>query len=452
MEWAIRVEPFKFISFSDLQIVKEVNEHGRAEVSGMVSAEGAAEYLGGHSFDKAAKIFAIDENGSEQLLFNGLVVDFSLLNTGELYRMSLKLLSHSSKMDATRRTRTFQDTKMSYGDITQIMADESGVGRFRFIIPSNARTAIERLFVQYEETDMEFAIRMASRLNTVVVPDFLNDFPYISIGAPSNRAAPNFDASSYTLGFDNQESFFSEGYDPLYCIVRSRNAYEIGSEATFLGRQMIVAKVATSLVGAQLEHTYTLRTQKGFITHEFFNQNLIGGSIAGHIVDVDRDLVKIRIQGDVEQSGYAWFSYATVYSSPNDTGWFFMPERNDEVRLHFPTEREWEGYVISSVHGGGRADADIKSLRTRWGKEVVFSPQSIYINNGAGSNILLDDDEGIKIVTNRAIDITAGSDVKIDAIGKVELTADQGVTISKGDSVISVDDVITISAEHVRVE
>ena len=70
------------------------------------------------------------------------------------------------------------------------------------------------------------------------------------------------------------------------------------------------------------------------------------------ITDVKKDTVKVVLMED-ETGGWAgqkWFAYSTIYSSPDGTGWYCMPEKGDSVRLYFPNENEAEAYVNSSVN------------------------------------------------------------------------------------------------------
>lgn len=67
---------------------------------------------------------------------------------------------------------------------------------------------------------------------------------------------------------------------------------------------------------------------------------------------MERDTVQVLIGCDENQAGCGTrvFPYATVYSTPDGTGWYCMPEIGDAVRLYFPCEKDADAYVASSVH------------------------------------------------------------------------------------------------------
>jgi hypothetical protein len=131
-----------------------------------------------------------------------------------------------------------------------------------------------------------------------------------------------------------------------------------------------------------------------------------------------------------------------------------MPEIGDEIRLRFPSEKEDDAYVSSAVHvtHGNRRDPNVKYIRTVFGQIIQFDPNSILIDDGAGSHIALKKDCGIVMETDKSVEIDARFDITVSASGKVTIKGHDGVTIQKNDSVISVDDAIDISSEHTRVQ
>ncbi|KAF6589054.1 phage tail protein, partial [Paenibacillus sp. EKM208P] len=78
--------------------------------------------------------------------------------------------------------------------------------------------------------------------------------------------------------------------------------------------------------------------------------------------------------------------YSTVYSSPDGSGWYVMPEAGDQIRLYFPDEREQNAFAASSVDLASsdpvkRSDPAVKSISTKYGKQVVFKPGAVEIIN-----------------------------------------------------------------------
>ena len=127
--------------------------------------------------------------------------------------------------------------------------------------------------------------------------------------------------------------------------------------------------------------------------------------------------MQIDIAGDEWQAldGKKWFTYATVYSSPDGTGWYSMPEVGDTVRLYVP-DHENRCLVVSSVHketDSTRQNPDYKSFKTKYGKEILFTPDSILITNNQGMLVELNDQEGITMTSDKDILIQAQDNMTI---------------------------------------
>ena len=60
--------------------------------------------------------------------------------------------------------------------------------------------------------------------------------------------------------------------------------------------------------------------------------------------------INLEIDGNQDEGTARWFPYSTVYSSPDGTGWYCMPEVGDAIRLYFPDNEEKNAYAISSVN------------------------------------------------------------------------------------------------------
>ena len=140
-------------------------------------------------------------------------------------------------------------------------------------------------------------------------------------------------------------------------------------------------KAASSLKGQELEHVYTLLAKKDGLAGIQCNGRIQGMSLKANVADIAGTKVQIGIQGDEnkDRSGYRWFDFATVYSSPDGTGWYCMPEIGDEVRVAFPDGEEGNAYVSSCVHleADGRTNPEEKSWKNKQGKEILFTPGEI---------------------------------------------------------------------------
>lgn len=455
-EQLIRIKSFPFLNFLKIQIVKEAGEHARAEIVGNILETECEEIFYQHHRNEEVAVFVYNEEIMEKQIFNGLLESFSIEDVNGLKELKISLCSRTILADQVKHIRTFQDENMTYSDVVQRIMQDSG--NLSIIVSEAGNRAIEKMLVQYEETDWEFCKRIASRIGTYVLPNYQRNSSCFWIGMNPSEGSGTLTSSEYKIEKRVSEyvrnqarnaSFFLEN-DALYYEVQSREIFELCSYVQFLDQSLYVFKIETNLVGSQLVHNYTLKKKTGFSMAEYFNEQLIGSSLMGNVLEVERDRVRVKIDQDVPQTEYHWFPYSTIYSSPDNTGWYFMPEINDRIRLHIPCEHEEESYVISCVHQGDRAHADVKSIRTKYQKEVVFYPDSIYISNGMGSHIELHDEDGITIESSKKIQIQADNDITMQSEAKIQILAGEKVTLQQADNQIRVEDTIDITAGHIR--
>lgn len=456
-ERTIRINEFPFLNFLELSASQGANRHMTARIKGNISEEFAAALRGKPLRDQPVTVQVADDGGQQQIWLSGIVADSRVSVRGGVHTLLLEITSHSKKSDIHKCTRTFQDSTLTFNEVVNTIEAKSDDLSIR--IATEVRDMpINTFLVQYEETDWEFAMRLASRAHIHLFPCARLDYNgiYMGLSKPSEKHVLN--TTEYILRKDMEEYHRNQIDSTLIYyeqsaasyIVESREIYGLRDCIVLNGMELYVYAVQSALTDAQLVHTYTLKELHGFRTKATVNRELVGVALTGNVQDVRQDMVQIAVQNDIQQRAYRWFPYSTIYSSPDDTGWYFMPEIGDEVRLVFPNEQEPDSYVVSSVHMGDRADPDIKSIRTKYQKEIVFSPDSIYISNGAGSYIELHDENGIIIHSDDQIRIESEGSIDIRGQSEVHILGDAGVCVRQGENCIDVDDTVDITAGRLR--
>ena len=311
------------------------------------------------------------------------------------------------------------------------------------------------LITQYKETDWEFVKRMASRFNSIVIPDYHSggNVRYY-FGLPRREAkiemSPNTyqikkDLSEYSIKTNHEVIDFLES-DSMYYIVEDRNIYKIADKGSFMGRELYIHSLESHLVGEELKNYYTLKSQSGFKTIFYHNDLLTGASLNGWIHDVAKDIVQVRLQvdPDINLSGTRWFPYSTVYSNPEGSGWYCMPEIGDCIRLYLPSNAEDEAYVISSTNlqatdGISRTDPTRKSIKNINGKEIELNEKQIILTNnqeesGNLMKIVIDDDKGIEIYSAKNISIACEDILNVASLqNSVTVAGLTDISINQGE-------------------
>ena len=461
----LRVSPFAMLDILTADIDVAPNEHATAKIRGTINEEMESIYLTLAQIDVPVSVSQIDDAGESCVLFVGTVADMEVTNINGVKVLALSLVSGTKQMDVVEHTRTYQDAALTYRDLLSSLGYYPG---YTFSMRVGDGSAIGDLITQFKETDWTFIKRLASHFNSVVIPDYVSDGVGYYFGIPEKTSSISIDPSHYKVlkGIGeyvnktrNNVNGLIEG-DSIYYVVRDRAVYRMGEKIRFKNRDLRVAEIHSVLEGQVLQNYYTLKTEAGFKTKKEYNFKLVGASLGCTVTAVQKDQVQVHVFEDDDDygTGTKWFSYSTVYSSPDGTGWYAMPEIGDELRLYFPSEHESQAYTISAVNvdspdmGADRApapaghpsspaprtDPNVKTMINKELKEVSLYPDKIVMTNNNGMTILVDDAQGIIIQSDK----------------KVVFKSDEAISIVSSADVLSLlgSDKVSISVGGTKVE
>ena len=488
----------------DFSMREYPGEHSRAELTGIMEAsEGGTS---GFSWLAENSPVEIHVDGMERALYSGIIQKAESREENGYCLLRLELCSGSVLLDLKKEKRSFQDVSMTCGQIIRKAAAESGM---TVLCPEELdRKPVGFPVIQYRETDWEFLKRLASHFYQPILPGYGGEGIRYSFGLSKDAPKKKLDVYSYSSG-NAKEEFLMKKENKVPGIVpddfgfykvKSRKYLELGERTEFLARTYFIYESVSVFDGEELMHTYTLRRAGGFQTVYGHNSGIIGASLDATILATKNDTVKVAVavDGGQKESEAKWFPYSTVYSSPDGTGWYCMPEKGDKVRLYFPNEFEEEGYIISSINlgntgaqsapaagggasgnsagsagapagGGGnvpgsaavasaaaggppRSDPDKKTISTKDGKMVSLTPTNIIMTNGKGMMIILDDAEGIIIVSSSTVVITAAENMIIKSDGEIDIQATDEIKLVRGDSKLTLTDELKIEGTKYKMQ
>ncbi len=457
----------EFVSIQDIYIYKKVNEHGKAVIRGIIDAEYEKEL-----FKKAecgyATLFIVDETGRQQNIFSGIIEHMEVKNSGEVKSANVVLTGATKQMDCMEYTRTFQKESILYEKLLNVINSENG--HVIYMHNCGKGISIKKLVVQYKETDWEFAKRLASHFNQPLIPNYAGEGIRYSFGLCADSPEKDFEINEYSVGnmreeYLNKSRNMVSGILPddfTFYTVKSRDYLELGDKVRFLEQVFYVYEVTGSLEEEELIHTYILRRAGGFKTIHYYNNKIIGASLDASVIATQNDTVKVAVSVDKGQSGAKWFPYSTVYSSPDGTGWYCMPEKGDRVRLYFPSEREQEAYVISAINYGNtsedaqenapRSNPDRKSISNKQGKQIELTPTSIMMTNNNGMFICMDDEKGIEIKCNKNVNLNAEGSLIVKSDTGLDIQATDYIKLVQGSSKLILKDELKIEGTKFNVQ
>jgi hypothetical protein len=379
--------------------------------------------------------------------------------------MTLEIITSSALMDMVEHTRTYQNPAFTYNNILDFYDYYPG---YDYVQTLGRGEEINDMIVQYKETDWAFIRRLASHFNTFISPDNTSSAVRYHFGMPKRTEGPPFNPDEYTLQKGLREYLHKKKNDTpeitendfIYYEVIDREIRRLFEPVTFLNGTYYISKIQSRLHGAELLHTYTIKPQDAFKTIYYNNPKLTGASLEGVISDVSSDIVMVSLFTDENNTlpdNARWLPYSTVYSSPDGTGWYAMPEIGDRIRLYYPTDLDKEGYVVSSVHleasSGLRANPDHKSIRNKYDKEVKFTPTILTMTNNNGMSVTIDDEFGITIDSDKEILVKAKENLTmISETDNIYIMAQKQINLVRDETSVVMDDNIVITGQEITVE
>ncbi|MBU2700781.1 hypothetical protein Ga0466249_001886 [Sporomusaceae bacterium BoRhaA] len=484
----VTFKPYEFKDILAIRLTQGINEHARLFISGTLTDAADKEnkdYVQTTDQDTSVSLKYTDATGAEKCLFQGIVTNIKQRTTAGLKHLDIEAVSFSYQLDVKKHSRSFQRQGEPYSYIFQRVNDLA-----RQYVPNLKDDVVKaeggqdeqitgRLIVQYQETDWSFLKRLASHFNIGLTPDTTLDSPKVYFGLPpelqqqDGQAGPEFNVSAYQIRRDtaayatassnsrkNSGVTFSEN-DFTYCGAQSLDILQLGQQVTFLGLTWYVKNICTIMEKGAVNSTYTLATKQGLMQDDLYNTKLAGISLHGIVKEVTKDQVKVHIT-DIDETwddGATWyFPYTTVYSSPDGSGWYCMPEVGDNVRVYFSNNREEQAVAASSVNltpykRGQRSDPDSKVLSTVYGKQVLLTPGGIQVIANDNLLMTLTDDGGVSIKSDKKIILEAEKDIEITSkTSKVLVTGQEEVSLKQGSSEINIQEDINIKGNKVKIQ
>lgn len=459
----IHISHFNFISIETLEIDRAVGEHASARLRGTIRDEDAEEYRILLLRKIWVKIEVEDTDGMRRILMVGMIAGFSLEQLEHEYVLELELKSGTYLMDGAEHFRSFQDQSFTYLDVMK--AINAPYGESGVIAGDCVETPVDFL-LQYKETDWEFVKRIASRFGLAITPEIRREGPFYYVGNQHYEEYTLPDQArcrvSRYVGAFMQHSANGEGapreQDYVEYQVSTREIYNLWDVLRTEMPHGHIYRIHSKYCKGELIHTYFLRQKEAFKVLPTFNECQQGCSFQAEVKAVMQDKVQVALRGDenVGQKIARWFPYSTGYSSPDGAGWYCMPEVGDRVRLQIPDHVEEHGYVISAVHletGHDRKIPDHKSFKTKYGKELLFTPDSLELTNNQGMSVKILDGKGIQLVSDKDISIIAEGNMTISSQdASLIIAGTKSVDVRQGAAGLHMDSDITFSGGKFRIQ
>ena len=431
-----------------LEMQESINEHGSMHLTAVIPEEQAEQYVYMTSPMMPITLSYKTDDKKMNTLCRGIVTDIQVNCQGNTYYMDLTVKGKTYAMDIVERARSFQKTSMTVHQLIREVMSKYGEYDCIIQIPDER---IKRLVVQYKETDWEFLKRFASHYGAVLIPDMESEKLTLYVGVPENTESYSVNPYHYNLvkKVDEylrvKENRWKEALETDFTVFQiwDYQIFRVGNEVLFHNAALTVQSVQRLLQDGVLKNQYELRQKNGLRGIELHNNMIVGISLTGQVTKVSRDKVMVQLKIDKPGSAAYWFPYSTMSASPDGSGWYCMPEKGDQVRVYFPTDKESDAYAVSAVSGyepkpgdaeDFMANPDVKYLRTKADQVILFAEEGIILNSGDGqATIFLGNDGKLTVYGNTDVSLTAKNTLSLISNGQLFVGAAESLSLKKGE-------------------
>lgn len=437
----INIEGVPFSKILELEISHRPGSHGTARVIGQIPLSQAAVFT-----QRVDETFAVNITTSAQgqpaQLFYGLVSRVTQEQQNDYAVVSIEAVTTSASLDAAPKSKTFQQTSMTYGQIlNQVIA-----GRGTVLVTGTDKP-IGSFIIQSNETDWQFMIRMAAALGAPACASLISPKPYIYIGPPPPSAERSIETIEYSSskdisGFASFQGSSAMADDFGGSVVTAYDYAYLGDILNFNGKTLNVKGIQAQLRDGILQCRYSVGLKSSFLSPSIPNNQVSGKIMTGIVQAVEADKVKVffySVDSEFDGGGDWWFPYSTAYSSSDGSGWYSMPAEGDEVRVFFPSSNEKDAFAASSTQQNPGASVTDKVWSGPNGKQILMTEEGLMIIGKAGKIFInLLDESGIKIISEKNISITSSNNVTIQAGGTVSVLAEEHILVGTQQSYVDI--------------
>ena len=475
----------------DFEIVNEVNEHATMKLTGILKNEAGQSFALKLRNNASIQIF-YEMKGSKRWFFCGTITKSKVIFETDVYTVHIEAKSNTYLLDIHKKSRSFQNLNLKTHQLVQSVLSEYENLVLNIEVPNRP---INQMLIQYNETDYQFVKRIASIFNQGILPNVQSPGIACSLGVRDRRSSREIKLRNLAMSCDLERfGYMRKNFIPNLResdnLIQSGSSYEIftlGEAVELNSTSQIISRAVYSLSDGLLEGNYSVQPINGLQQKRIYNNALSGTSHTGTVLSAQRDQVKVHLDMDVTQDSETamLLPYSTVAASKDGSGWYFMPQPSDQVRVYLPTDDENIAFAISSVsayvptsvmatstsngvnemneedtdeerqqhHQAGQqqvqeaasqqqaqepqqgtddrmGDPNVRYIRSSANQEVKFTPEGIIISSAdTQAKISLLNDGSVIIFGQQSISMTATEDISIRAEKELLINAKESIKI-----------------------
>lgn len=294
-------------------------------------------------------------DGKKTAIFSGVITKLASRSMGKSCHVKLTAKSWSYQMDIKKKSRSFQNTSMTYGALVSQIVGEYPGAESQILF---ADKPLGEIAVQYQETDWQFLKRMLSALHVPLVCSEVRENLCVYAGVA--QIPGDMDVISVESAWKDMDvlAYWKEigeavaDTDSIGYRLKLDNRIPLYSEIRFRSRQLTAEKIEYLTIGSTVYEFVTLKRKSGILQKPIYPMQLVGTAFEGTVKEVQGENMKIHLQIDDAYPGEDcyWFPFSTPSASPDGSGWYCMPEIGDHVRVYFPSKKTGDVIAVSAVN------------------------------------------------------------------------------------------------------
>lgn len=409
------------IQAEDFTLNASFNNHARISLLLLADEEKIEESI--HNLPDGANI----EIYEKELLFKGKITSAVMVPYKGLNYLKLKAVSYTCEWGLETVCQSFLNLDATYKQVMDKVLENQTNAEIKDCITQGA--TIPDFLLQYEETDWDFLIRLASSFQAFLIPDYKADYGRAYFGIPQLKEEIVLSEEEYdTLkDLDTYNRVNLNGdllqQEILRWNVKTGYTFDLAQKVQFRGISTIVTKIKYSVVKGELCRFYELSREKGCLSVPLKNKNIFGMSIPATVKARSGNCIRAHFHIDKEYDNSPntkYFTYAIESSSV-----YCMPELESQVHIYFPSDEEKDAVAVHALRtsgggstggsGGGYAqNPDYKSFSNVNGAELLMTPtdMSVSADKEKITSVVLDT-EGNATIKGSEIEIKADQDLSI---------------------------------------
>lgn len=436
----IVVDGISIMQLDKLEIHCTPGGHGRCRLSGYVAADSGEAVIYSMRENLPLKVSA---GGST--IFCGLVTYAKVSGMGDTYYVEAEGKTRSILMDQEQRSRSFQDVNMTYKQLAKAVMSKYPEAEVSYSIPD---VPIKEIAVQYRETDWQFLKRMLSMLHAPLACNPAGEVIQLYAGVPE---IPHKNWGYEIIGFRKEMGEFQywkqsgiKAVDDCFQVAELQTdcMAELFESLEVFGQRLSVRSISGKLEKGVFGCRCELQKAEGILARTEYPMHLVGSALKGKVIAASGSRIKVHLQIDDgnSQPDVHWFPFSTLSASQDGSGWYYMPEQGDQVRIYFPTKHTKDAIAVSAVSSyDGKADSvpdrmgspSTKYLRNPSGQELKMGEDGVTIScSGGSASVTMGNNGDVLIYAEDTLLVQASNNVELCAETEIALSAAQAAVVS----------------------